>query len=155
GLAFSPDGKRLGSAGVDGTVRLWDLSSGQVVRTYSEHTQPLAPDGLAFGADSQHLTSVSVGGGVKVWGGATRATLSTSHIDGPLVSCAFRRDGQWLALGGEDGTVKVYQTDPWKEVRTLEAHASEVRYLALSPDGRRLASAGDDRTLKVWDVTTG
>src|SRR5262249_42841593 len=54
-----------------------------------------------------------------------------------------------------NGIVKVYQTDPWKEVRTLDAHPSLVRYLALSPDGRRLASAGEDRTLKVWDVTTG
>jgi WD40 repeat protein len=61
-----------------------------------------------------------------------------------------------LALGGENGTVKVYQTDPWKEVRTVEAHTYKVHYLALSPDGRRLAStAAEDGTVKVWDVTTG
>jgi WD40 repeat protein/tRNA A-37 threonylcarbamoyl transferase component Bud32 len=156
GLVFSPDGQRLGSASVDGTVQLWDFTSGQEILTFREHAQPLAPNGLAFSADGQRLTSVSVDGVVKVWEAATGATVSTFHGDVAWVSCAaFSRDGRWFALGGENGTVKVYQTDPWKEVQTLEAHPSLVRYLALSPDGRRLASTGDDRTLKIWDVTTG
>jgi WD40 repeat protein len=155
GLAFSPDGERLGSAGVDRTVRLWDVASGQEVLTYREHVQPLAVNGLAFCAGGRRLTSVSVDGVVKVWEAATGQTVSTFQ-GGLWVSCvAFSRDGQWLALGGEDGAVEVYQADPWQEVRSLEAHLSVVRYLALSPDGRRLASSGDDRTLKVWDVTTG
>jgi WD40 repeat protein len=163
GLVFSPNGEHLGSASLDRTVRLWDLASGREVLTFGAHAQPLAPNGLAFCADGQRLMSVSVDGVVKVWDAATGETISTPPLSPPgagwdvgwLACAAFSLDGRWLALGGENGTVKVYQTDPWKEVRTLEAHASVVHYLALSPNGRRLASTAEDRTLKVWDVTTG
>jgi WD40 repeat protein/serine/threonine protein kinase len=163
GLVFSPNGKHLGSASLDRTVRLWDLNSGQEILTFREqHAQPLAINGLAFCADGQRLTSVSVDGVVKVWDAATGETVSTFHGEiGWVASAAFSLDGLWLALGGENGNVKVYQTvaaglsERLQAVRTLEAHDSEVRYLALSPGGRRLASTGEDRTLKVWDVTTG
>ena len=163
GLAFSPDGKRLGAASLDRTVRLWNLTSGQEILTFREHSQPLAADGLAFYADGQRLISVSVDGVVKVWDAATGETVSTQVASRSqtvpqqwwLWCATFSSDGRWLVLGGEDGIVKVYQTEPWKEVRVLEAHDSLVLYLALSSDGRRLASAGEDGTLKVWDVTTG
>jgi WD40 repeat protein len=94
--------------------------------------------------------------------GSTGEAVATIHGGiGWVASAAFSQGGRWLALGGENGTVKVYQTagaglsQQLQEVRTLEAHPSVVHYLALTPDGRRLATTSEDRTLIVWDVTTG
>jgi WD40 repeat protein len=64
-------------------------------------------------------------------------------------SVAFSRDGRFLAWGGSDTTVKVWEATTG-EVRTLRGHLSYVHSVAFSPDGRRIASASQDGTIKIW-----
>jgi WD40 repeat protein len=68
---------------------------------------------------------------------------------------AFQPNGRLLASAGADGTVKLWSTDAWSEVRTLRGPGDPVRTLAFSPDGRRLASGGDDKTIRLWNAATG
>jgi hypothetical protein len=152
GLVFSPDGKRLGSASLDRTVQLWDFTSGQEVLTYSEHAQPLATNGLAFSADGLRLNSVSVDGLVRIWDAATGATVSTPRVlpldaVGPIgwVACAaFSRDGRWLALSGENGTVTVTKlipgrkSAPWRPMRPWLTTSRSARTAAASPPQARI-----------------
>jgi WD40 repeat protein len=60
-----------------------------------------------------------------------------------------------VALGSEDGTIKVWETESGKEIHSLEAHSGLVVDLVFLDGQRRLASCGDDRTLKIWDMATG
>src|SRR5687768_5790282 len=94
----------------------------------------------------------------------------------PINAVAFSPDGRWLASGGKDDTIKIWDIATGYVLRTLYAHSSNVNALAVSPDGKFLASAsGDmtdkrdletfkrggiaggiaDNTVRIWDVRTG
>src|SRR5262249_28304104 len=111
--------------------------------------------GVAFSPDGRTL--VSIGGEAtvrlsEVTTGKSRAMLfgHSKHI-----SCiAFHPAGDRFVTGCYDATVKVWQTDPGKLLRTLKADAV-VRTVAFTPDGRILASAGRDRLIRFWDLETG
>ena len=74
---------------------------------------------------------------------------------GPVRSVAFSPDGQRLASGSDDQTVKIWDTATGKELFALKGHAGAVNSVAFSPDGQRLASGSSDKTVKIWDSATG
>ncbi|KAH7302809.1 hypothetical protein B0I35DRAFT_384701, partial [Stachybotrys elegans] len=69
---------------------------------------------------------------------------------GSVNSVAFSADGQRLASGSRDDTVKVWDAATGACVQTLEGHGGSVNSVAFSADGQRLASGSDDDTVKVW-----
>ena len=79
--------------------------------------------------------------------------IQLRHV-GPAISVAISPDGHRLASGDTGGTIRLWDTATWKEVRSLRAHESLVQGLSFSPDGRRLASASLDRTVRIWDTGT-
>jgi uncharacterized protein with WD repeat/nitrous oxidase accessory protein NosD len=78
----------------------------------------------------------------------------TGHTD-VVRSVAFSPDGQLLASGSADYTIKLWEVATGSLVRTLSGHTSWVISVAFSPDGRLLASGSDDYTIKLWEVATG
>jgi len=67
---------------------------------------------------------------------------------------ALSADGRYAATGGADGTVRVFEADTGKQVRTL-ASAAHVTTLALSSRGQYVASGGDDGTVRLFELSTG
>jgi tricorn protease-like protein len=55
----------------------------------------------------------------------------------------------------DDKTLKVWDVEKGRELRTLQGHSDVVRGVALSANGRLVVSASDDKTLKVWEVVSG
>jgi WD40 repeat protein len=82
-----------------------------------------------------------------------RFTLA-GHTD-LITAVAFSPDGQMLATGSYDQTVKLWDVAAGRERIRLEGHGGEVRAVAFSPDGTTLATANADRTARLWDVRTG
>ncbi|EED11823.1 WD repeat-containing protein, putative [Talaromyces stipitatus ATCC 10500] len=70
-------------------------------------------------------------------------------------SVAFSLDGQTLASGSDDKTVKLWNIKTGSELQTLRGHSSSVHSVGFSPDGQTLASGSSDDTIKLWNVKTG
>ena len=163
-VSFSPDGKAFAAANNQGTVLLWDLAHpNDSPRTLAEHeagvwSMAFSPDGrrLAVGSkrdDSVRLLDLSKAGGGKVLaaGEPSTDTQDWTWLDG--VSVAFNPDGNTLASGHHDGTVRLWAIDAGTEpIWVLRGHQGPVRSLAFSPDGEHLLSGGEDTTVRIWDL---
>ena len=83
--------------------------------------------------------------------GVWREVATLRHVSW-VSSVSFSPDGQFLASGSWDGTVKVWEVGSWREVATLRGHQDCVSSVSFSPDGNFLASGSLDTTVKVWEV---
>jgi WD40 repeat protein/serine/threonine protein kinase len=153
-VAFSPDSRRLASAGGDSMVRVRDAATGQDLFTLKGHTGKVYS--VSFNPDGRWLASGGWDRTVRVWDAATgKELLTLKGHTGEVWGVAFSPDGQRLASAGEDATVRVWDTATGEELLTLKGHTGAVKGVAFSPDGRRLASASADQTVRVWDAASG
>jgi WD40 repeat protein len=150
GIAFSPDGQRLASAGMDATVKVWEARPGQKPLTLSGHTSWVY--GVAFSRDGTRLASASADGTARVWdvAGGRQLQALTGHTH-RVYGVAFSPDGRRLASAGKDRAVKIWDVATGRELLTLRGQRDQVRGVAFSPDGFRVASACYDGTVALWD----
>lgn len=150
--AASPDGQRLVSAGVDGTVRVWDWAGGTEPIVLRGHEGSVSS--AAFSPDGRRLVSAGIDGTVRVWSAESAGELRVlrGHDRGGT-SAAFSPDGRRLVSTGTDGTVRIWDWDGPTEPIVLLGHGGPVAGAAFSPDGARLASTGADGSVRVWDLS--
>jgi WD40 repeat protein len=147
---------------VNGVVQVWDAGTGAPVGTLGTHKREIR--GVAFSRDGANLASASSDGEVKLWDAKRLIELRSggkldprirpipARVPGPSLNVAFGPDGRWLATGGEENTVKIWDTEKGGEpLKILRGHTGDVYAVAVSPDGRWVASGGEDSTVKVWD----
>src|SRR5262249_32452227 len=155
---------RLATYSKDGSVRVWDSSTGEElfsipVQARNAHARALfSPDGQSLALADM----TSNGGTVRIVDAETgREQRTLVGPVQPVTHLAYSRDGKWLAAAvgddrpGVDGQVKVWHTQSGHEVWTLGGHIGGIRTVAFSPDGRRLVTSGFDRNVKLWDLATG
>ncbi len=152
--AISPDGQFALSGSCDGTLKLWEISSGREIRTFAGH--PDEVNSVAFSPDGRYALSGSRDTTLKLWevstGQEVRSFAGHTH---QVSSVAFSPDGRYALSGSRDTTLKLWEISTGREVRTFAGHAKEVLSVAFSPDGRYALSGSWDTTLKLWDISTG
>src|SRR5204862_1780201 len=84
---------------------------------------------------------------------ALRRTL-TGHT-GDVTAVAIAPDGTWLATGGWERTVRIWDPATGRERAALTGHTEWMTAVAIAPDGTWLATGGWDRTVRIWDPATG
>lgn len=167
-VAISPDNKTVVSTSEDKTIKLWDIKSQELRRTLTGHlgavrTVVISPDGkiVASGGDD---------GTIKLWdlqtGKLIRTIVSERKNYQAINSFAISRDGKLLVSGNGSGKIKLWNLQTRKLVRTLPGHGDAVLSVAISPDGRTIASSssdnsyltipsGDTANIKLWNAKTG
>ncbi len=127
-------------------------SSGLLAQESDTVVIPQEPLGLPPGASLSVRTLVQRPSGLK---DVRSWTLETRRHRGYVSTSAVSPDGRWIASGGLDGIVRIWDADSGAFARALVGHSSYVYGLAWSPDGRHLASAGSfDGTVRLWDTTS-
>ncbi len=151
-VAFSPDGQTLASGSHDDTIQLWDVKTGEHLRTLTGHTWVV--ETVAFSPDGQTLASRN-DLDFYLWDVKTGTfrQIGTENGGAGSDNIAFSPDGQTLASGSRDDTIQLWDVKTGEHLRTLTGHTGSARSVAFSPDGQTIASGGS--ALHFWDVNTG
>jgi WD40 repeat protein len=151
-LAFAPDGKSLLTGTEEGNLQLWDRASGKELRAFQDkkREQPLSFLFLVFSPDGRYVAVGDVyNSSLLLWDATTgKVARQLEGIAGPCCA-AFSRDGKTLVTGDGGHLVRLWEVSTGKERRLIEGASIVLGPVALSPDGKTLATQGPDSTLHL------
>jgi WD40 repeat protein len=158
---FSPDGKRVATGHGEGSVVLWDASSGVKLQTLSGHKTcvwaiAFSPDGSRIASSERDEPGLVKDCEVFVWDAATgqRLLALQGHRAG-IGSVSFSPDGQRLVTAATEGTVRIWEARTGKELLAIGVPRSYSQNAVFSPDGASVCIGLGDRDLGMWDAATG
>jgi WD40 repeat protein/serine/threonine protein kinase len=155
-VAFSPDNAYLATAGGEGQVLLWDVSSGRRVLEFVGHDQTQLVNRVAFSPDGSVLATASDDQSIILWDVNSGEAIKTlSGHTAWVQSVTFGPDKSLLVSGGGDRMVKVWDAASGELLHSLEGHSAPLWDTAISDDGAMLASASGDGTARVWETQSG
>ncbi len=151
-LAFSSDGLLALSGSSNGSVDIWDVRSGRLIRTLSGHRNEILA--VAFMSDGRQVMSASSDNTVKLWDTATGRLLRSVQLAGQtdsLMAMAISPDGSRILSGTNISDVKLWDAATGRLLKTFKSES--IFAVVFSADGTRAASSGSH--VSVWDVASG
>ncbi|OGE55431.1 hypothetical protein PENARI_c004G07139 [Penicillium arizonense] len=164
-VAFHPIFSSLASGSEDTTIKIWDWELGELERTIKGHTRAVLDVDYGGPRGGTLLASCSSDLTIKLWDPADeykniRTLPGHDHSVSavrfiPSGAAGSPMSGNLLVSASRDHTLRIWDVTTGYCLKTLQGHASWVRDVAPSPDGRFLFSAGDDQVPRLWDVSSG
>jgi WD40 repeat protein len=162
-VGFSPEGKRIISGSCDGTIRVWNATTGETVAGpfKGQLLDPIIS--VAFSPDGQQIVSGSNNGTICLWNASTGDTVAGPFRGHTLQvnSVAFSPDGRHIVSGSGDGTIRVWNTamgdtvaGPFGGYSDSVTSVETSELASESSDGRRMIISSRDESIHVLDATT-
>lgn len=152
-VAFSPDGSLLATTSTDRTAKIWDATTGVLIRTLSGHNGSVSR--VDFSPDGDRIATASWDSTAKIWDvgtGALERTLKENSLR--IQSVVFSPDGSRIATVDGDRTARIYEVNTgWLLKEFL--HTRSLTEVAFDPRGNRIVTASGDGTALIWDANTG
>jgi len=141
----------LASGGDETVVRLWNVPSGDCIKTFVGHTSAIMS--VAFSPNGQLLASGSHDRTVRIWDIASGECLRVLSCDTRIWSICFSADGQTLASGSHE-TISLWDVRSGDCLTTIQGHTGEVYAMTFLGSSSTLVSSGQDGMIKLWNVQT-
>ena len=156
-MAISPEGLLLAAGSWDTNLRIWNTRNGELVKVIED--LPVAMFGVAFNPDGRSFADAGVDGTVYIWDARTwKLDRKLAGQPEMISASAFSADGKTLATGGFNDitsrhpvSILVWDFQSGKVIKTLPA-PHRVSSVALSPDGKLLASVCGEQTVRMFAV---
>ncbi|MFN9719684.1 MAG: WD40 repeat domain-containing protein, partial [Planctomycetota bacterium] len=152
---FSPDGKRIATAGADKYVRTFDPGSNQMLRRFEGHTNYVL--GLAWKSDGQTLVSSGADDSIKVWDpdtGDQRVTIS-NNFRKHVTSVRFIGDSDTIVSSCGDRIVRMHTASNGGNIRNFNGATAWLHCVDSTPNLEYLAAGAADGSIRIWNGTNG
>jgi len=144
----------MASGSGDGTVRVWNVATGQAEQTLEGHSSSVSS--VAFSPDDSKVASGSDDGTVRVWNVAMgQAEQALKGHSSSVSNVTFSPDGSKVTSRSDDGTVRVWNIATGQAEQTLEGHSDSVSSVALSPDGSKSHLFYSMDNSRLWVTQNG
>jgi WD40 repeat protein/class 3 adenylate cyclase len=151
GRGFSPDGRRLVLNAERQGLRIFDVSSGRLVRFIPRRR--LVYD-AAFSRDGRRIIAAGQGNAARIWDvGSGRPLQELGGHGSDILDVSFSPDGTLALTGSEDSTARLWDAGSGRVVAVLAGHTGPVGFANFTPDGRFVVTASAD--VRVWEVPAG
>lgn len=155
GVQFSPDGKHLATCGADKFVKVWDVASGEFVKSFEGHTHHVMDVGWK-GDDGKILASGGADNVVKVWDFEKGEQTRTINAHGDHVTrLKFIGKTQFFVTVGGDKQLKQWDSNNGGNRRTYAGNTDYLYAVSVSADGKVVAAGGEEGVVRVYNGDNG
>lgn len=166
---FSSDERRIVTASQDGTAVIWSVETGEKGAPFTGHQGPIYSAHFSPDPESTHVVTSGYDRRILLWKPEDIVPFNFEKIvSGQKVeptpyiafeghqesvqSAEFSQDGSMIISASHDNTVKLWDVETVKAIKTFRGHDSWVQAATLLNDGKWILSASHDAQLKLWNI---
>lgn len=152
-IAFSLDSSRIISCAHDGSIKIWDTQTRQLLKDIMVYSKSCS---IAFSPDSKEFATCSNDGTVETWNSHTGEAIDSMQMEciGTTYIITYSSDDVLLAIGTSNYTIKILNINDLEHPKNLVGHKAYVSCIIFNLNKTKLISSSYDCTIKIWNIET-